>query len=393
MKRFLQAFILTICLTLMTVSALAAEFAVTANAATVNMRAQPSKDSTLIATYQPGHWMEIWGQSGSWIGVRDINGRTGYISKNYLDMPNDMYANIRLVQNPQKNGFLNLRAQPSYSAPVLGIYYSGAPCIVLQDDGTGWVQVMIEGKTGYFRTEYLGPSRTMLWADDYATVVSANGGSVNLREGPGYGYRAIGQCRPGSYVMVLQRSVDSWWRISYNGMDGFMDVAFLRDGLLSPGQQGSVPTVRPAPQPTYQPQPDVSGGYAVVSNPKSSQILYLRSQPMAGTKELGQYRNGTRVKVLEQGTGWCKVQVQQDGKVGYMMTRYLNLVNLPAIPTKTVVHPQKTFVNLRSQPSADAGIMLRVPHGSQVTVIVPGASWTQVNYDNNIGYMMTMFLK
>ena len=87
------------------------------------------------------------------------------------------------------------------------------------------------------------------------------------------------------------------------------------------------------------------------------------------------------------------MRVPLSGKTGYMMTRYLTLYGLPVTPTKTVTHPDHTYVNLRTRPSAAGSITLRVPHGSTVTILTAGGEWAQVKYRDTTGYMMTYFLK
>ena len=61
---------------------------------------------------------------------------------------------------------------------------------------------------------------------------------------------------------------------------------------------------------------------AYVNNPKATQVLNLRETPSQSARSIGQYRNGTMVKVVSRGSTWCEVYVGT--KHGYMMTRYLS---------------------------------------------------------------------
>ena len=61
---------------------------------------------------------------------------------------------------------------------------------------------------------------------------------------------------------------------------------------------------------------------AYVNNPRSTQILHLRETPSQSARSIGQYYNGTQVKVVSYGATWCEVYVGT--KHGYMMTRYLS---------------------------------------------------------------------
>lgn len=357
-------------------------FGVTYKSSTVNLRQQPTQYSTRLGSYPSGSWMAISGESGNWYYVTAPDGRTGYMSKNYVQTAQDAFGTIGVVANPKATSFLNLRQSPSYSARVLGIYYNGVPFVLLSHSGDGWYRVRVNGLEGYFREEFI-TTRTCTYSEEVATIVTPGGTGLNLRTGPGMGYASIGQYRGGRYVMVLQKG-SGWWRVSVDGQVGFMNSDFLREGILTPEESlaeggGSTGIAQP--------------GYALVSNPRVTQVLNLREQPSTTSRVLGQYRNGERLTVLAQGTEWCRV-MDEHAVVGYMMTDYLNLRNLPATPTMTVNHPQKSFVNLRTGPSTLTGsVLVRLPHGAKVTVLVPGDSWVKIRYNGYTGYAMSYFLK
>lgn len=357
-------------------------FGVTYKSSTVNLRQQPTQYSTRLGSYPSGSWMAISGESGNWYYVTAPDGRTGYMSKNYVQTAQDAFGTIGVVANPKATSFLNLRQSPSYSAKVLAIYYNGVPFVLLSHSGDGWYRVRVNGLEGYFREEFI-TTRTCTYSEEVATIVTPGGTGLNLRTGPGMGYASIGQYRGGCYVMVLQKG-SGWWRVSVDGQVGFMNSDFLREGILTPEE-----SLAEGGGSTGIPQP----GYALVANPRATQVLNLREQPSTTSRVLGQYRNGERLTVLAQGAEWCRV-MDEHAVVGYMMTDYLSLRNLPATPTMTVNHPQKSFVNLRTGPSTLTGsVLVRLPHGAKVTVLVPGDSWVKIRYNGYTGYAMSYFLK
>ena len=92
-------------------------------------------------------------------------------------------------------------------------------------------------------------------------------------------------------------------------------------------------------------------------------------------------------------TEWCAVTRQATGVSGYVMTQYVTLSNLPSVPVRRVSHPAGTFVNLRSAPNMNQNnVLVRVPHGTSVTIVSPGPDWCKVQYGGTTGYMMTYFL-
>jgi len=267
---------------------------------------------------------------------------------------------------------------------VKGIYYNGVPCVLLNYSG-GWYNVRVDGVEGYFREEFI-TRYSYPCAEEVATIVTPNNTGLNLRRGPGMGYPSLGQYRGGRYVMVLQQGKD-WWKVSIDGKVGFMNTDFLQDGILQPGTLTST-------QPEGSTHTDAAAkGYALVSNPRATQVLNLREGPSTTSRVLGQYRNGTKVTVLRQGTRWCRV-MNAEGIVGYMMSDYLTVYGMESTPVMKVTHPQKSFVNLRSVPSMTEGeVLKRMPHGAQVVVETPGDGWVQVNYNGTTGYAVAYFLQ
>jgi uncharacterized protein YgiM (DUF1202 family) len=362
------------------------DFALVSGTEALNLRAGPGTEYEWRGSLAAGNWVGLLGESGNWYYVYLLqSGQYGYMSKNFLkrtEGENAPAGNTGVVTNPQPNQFLNLRAWPGYDAQVLGIFYNGAAFTLLSSTPDGWYQVLINGQVGYFRSEYVrltgsgGSGQT-------AVIRSGNGGKVNLRNAPAYaGSRIVGQYAPGTQVNVVLSSPlpGSFWKVSVNGMAGYMDSTFL--------------SVSSPVQPVYPDQPGgkpATSGTAVVKNPKATQKLNLRAMPSTTAKVVSQYRNGVKFDVIQAGETWTKVYGSASGNIGYFMTKYLRLSN--AYFTKTVQN-NGSFVNLRSSPSKTTGkVYVQVPSGSAVTVLIPGDEWCQVRYAGTVGYMMTTFLK
>ena len=108
--------------------------------------------------------------------------------------------------------------------------------------------------------------------------------------------------------MTVLLKGNGWCQITGGGLTGFMATRYLSNmGTTNSGSNSNSGTV--------------STRTAYVNNPKSTQVLYLRESPSQSAKALGQYANGTQVKVVSYGATWCEVYVGT--RHGYMMTRYL----------------------------------------------------------------------
>ena len=384
-KRYLKAAVLlTVLLCAFAACALANEFGVVYRTTTLNLRSEASSSSQWLGSYPSGTWVRINGWQNNFYRVYTPDGRNGYMSKNYIDVDynEEDYAWMAVVDNHNGGAFLNFRAQPSYHAQVLDIFYNGVPLYVLSA-ANGWYCVEINGQVGYVRSEFLTDwGRGQYGSPIVATIKTPNNTAMNLRSGPGMNYPVIRQYTGDSYVSVLAKGND-WWCVAADGSVGFMSSDYLVEGLHSAKDNAA------------EMAPSVGGSpYAVVSNPVSTQALNLRQYASTASMVLDKLYNGDRLWVDEQGTEWCAVTDQVTGFSGYVMTKYVKLYNLPSRPTRRVVHPSGTFVNLRTAPNMTQGnVRTRVPSGSVVTILSPGPDWCKVQYNGYTGYMMTYFLQ
>jgi len=383
MKKRYIALLLTLLLCVLTGTALAADYGVVYRTDSLNLRSQGSSSSQWLGSYSRGTWVQITGSQNNFYRVVTPDGRTGYMSKNYIDTY-DSGDNVWMLKVTNRNGgaFLNFRAQPSYNAQVLDIFYNGVP-LHASALVNGWFTVEINGQTGYVRSEFVDDLGRAPGSATVATIKTPNNGRLNLRSGPGMQYPVIRQFAGDRYVSVLAEG-DGWWCVSIDGHVGYMSDDYLIKGLHSARDIAA-----------GTPSGGSIGGspYAVVNNPRSTQTLNLRRYATKASEVLDKMYNGEQLWINEQGTEWCSVTHQTTGVSGYVMTQYISLRNLPATPTRRVVHPAGSYVNLRSAPSmTQNNVLMRVPHGSTVTIVSPGPDWCKVQYGGYTGYMMSYFL-
>lgn len=371
---FLSAMLLFTC-------ALASEYGVIYRTESLNLRSQASSSSQWLGSYPKGTWVQINGSQNNFYRVYTPDGRSGYMSKNYIQaVEENNYAWMQKVYNANGGAFLNFREKPSYSARVLDIFYNGVPLYV-HSYQNGWYCVEINGQVGYVREEYVADMGVQaLGSSEVATIKTPGNTAMNLRSGPGMNYGVIAQFPGDSYVSVLAKGTD-WWYVSINGYHGFMSDDYLVDGLQAARDLAADKSTTASSQ-----------AYAVVSNPKSTQALNLRQYASTASRVLDKLYNGRRLWINEQGSEWCAVTDQVTGISGFVMTKYITLHNTTA-STRMVTHPNGSYVNLRS--SRDMGqdnVILRVPHGQWVTVLSPGTDWCKVQYNGFTGYMLSYFL-
>ena len=306
---------LTLLLTLPAL-ALAADFAVV-RGGRLNLRQYPSSSSQSFGKYDSGSWVDVQGQGASgWYAVRTMDGKTGYMAGNYLTFAQSGSIGTVAYAN---GGYVNLRRGPSLDYAVVTRVTSGTTISIL-DASYEWnyVSATVNGATytGYMHDSLINKSTTT------ATVSTRNGGKVNVRRGPSSSYGSIGSLKSGTRVTVLLKG-NGWCQITGGGLTGFMATSYLSNMGTTGGGSGTVTTRT-----------------AYVNNPRSTQVLYLRETPSQRARALGQYKNGTQVKVVSYGATWCEVYVGT--RHGYMMTRYLSFNGTYVTPTPRYVYVTPT---------------------------------------------------
>jgi len=236
---------------------------------------------------------------------------------------------------------------------------------VLGFDGN-WAYVEVGGQKGYMYAQYLGSEGSA----SYTRYVNTNARGLNLRAEPN---GVILGSYPRGTAVTVHSSNGGWSKVTVGGQSGYMASQWLSSHKPSSGSVSSI-------------------GTAVVSNPVSTQVLFLRSEPSTASEALGYYRNGKTVTLLEKLDGWYKVKV--DGQIGYMMAKYLSVGSSAVSGSATVYNPNgNSYVNFRSGASLNAAVISTVPVGTTIKVLDKGTDWTKTEIDGVTGYISTWFLK
>jgi len=115
---------------------------------------------------------------------------------------------------------LNFRCGPGTRYPALRVLKRGEVFTYL-GSANGWAYIRLaDGTEGYVYEKYI-----RVWQDaDFLTVVARR---LNLRRGPGTGYKRIGSLPRGTIVPVLGRK-NGWVLTEAGGKSGYVSAAYLR---------------------------------------------------------------------------------------------------------------------------------------------------------------------
>lgn len=199
---------------------------------------------------------------------------------------------------------------------------------------------------------------------------------LHLRTKPDSTAPSLGKYYSGVEVTVLSTQGADWAKVRIGILEGYMQTKYLALDAQPRSVKSAIPTL-------------------TVSNPNATDRLNLREKQSATSASLGRYYNGTSVEVLGVGDTWDHVRV--DGKLGFMMAKYLS-ASQNITGAATVNNPKPTDrLNLRTKPNDTAPSQGRYYNGTAVTVLENTSSaWVKVKIGTGTGaaegYMQTKYL-
>ena len=204
-------------------------------------------------------------------------------------------------------------------------------------------------------------------------------------------------------VVGLVEKGTTWCRVTYAGKTGYVLSGYL-------AFTGNPPTAGADPQTAW------------VMTATGS--LYIRSKPQSTAVKVATVPRLAQLMVYSKGATWS--QVVWNDISGYAMTQYLtftkpaelsatqNIVStdtaaepeqsapvaepvldptLVAVEDMTAtINPENATLNLRTECSETAAILMEMPKGETVELLMQGDTWCKVRYQEQEGYCMTKYL-
>ncbi len=298
----------------------------------LRMRSQPNTSSSTLATAPTNAQVDVLEDAGNgWykVSYRDVE---GYMSGQWLSIALDGAVNDGAApQQPDaaetghvNAGPLNVRSGPGTSYKKVGSLSQGASVTVLEK-ADGWYKIASGSVTGYVSAQYITldtvaapapaepvpavPAETA--PADPAPAQPAepetgyvNSGPLNVRSGPGTGYKKVGSLSQGAAISVVEK-LDGWYKIAGDSVTGYVSAQYVTLGALPDPDAAAKDAVS-----------DDSTGYVNTS------ALNVRSGPGTGYEKVGTVRIGDEVAITEKLDGWYKIT--SGGVTGYVSSEYIS---------------------------------------------------------------------
>ncbi|MBQ8556593.1 MAG: SH3 domain-containing protein [Clostridia bacterium] len=306
-----------------------AAYVTSKNGLSVRLRTGPSLQYSTIASYAVGTSVTIMTMGDTWCRVR-IGGRTGYMMTEFLtttkpDVSEPNYGTAYTAYVVSDNGLpVRLRTEMSTDSNIISTYNVGTQ-VTVQEYGSIWCRISINGVTGYMMTRYLSTTKPSTSTTSYtAYVTSSNGKSVRLRSGAGKGYTTLATYSVGTQVTIVEYG-RTWCKVTVNNRTGYMMTEFLTTEVPSIVSSVSISATSVWPGQTL---------YATVS-PSDASVTYEWINDKgywvgSGSSYTVQTTDaGRKIRVRVTGkdgssgtatSSWATVQGNGNVSVGYMLT-------------------------------------------------------------------------
>lgn len=226
--------------------------------------------------------------------------------------------------------------------------------------------------------------------------------ALRMRSKPNTGSSILTTLYKGTKVEILSAEENGWYKVSYNGKEGYMSADWLNVVVTASTQ---APSTAPSEEPPAEDPPaqePAAEEPAVITVNSTAVVtdgpLNIRTGPGTGYDKAGLLLRGDKVTVLEILDGWYKVSAK--GSEGYVSARFIapdtsgssGTQNQTQTQPQTQVKTQNALVlsgplNVRSGPGTSYTRVGSLKVGTTVTVIGKSGQWYQIKYANLTGYV------
>lgn len=309
-----------------------------------------SSKSDKLQSLKSGTKMYItkWEKNG-WCKASTSSGKKGYVYYKYLeDRSFDSFKGQLLdkavyrsapTKEASARGYLDVATRVDVVGQIGGWYYIKTP----------------DGDKGFIYNNHVGDTYS---AYDAVAINKRN----CIRKGPSSDASVYKKVSEGTEMEVVNRQ-GNWYTVK------------LRNGYVGYTYKNNIKTAD-----------CLDEDFGAFKTYASDKVNYLRKAPWSKSTTLKKVSAGTKLTALNKLGGWYKVKTS-DGTIAYIYESRISNYDTSKDKNESSITPYKAVTMdktnyLRSKPTSKSDVIMKVPQGTDVTVVGKSGGWYNVVLDD-----------
>ena len=311
---------------------------------------------------------------------------------------------------------IGLRKGADSSHEIITSIPSGARVNIIDKVSKDWYKVSYKDFTGYLQAKDIRVLGDELNQDNVG-LISAN--QLNVRTSPNENGQVIGTLHKNDKVNVLDKSIDGWYKIDFNGRRAYVSSKYVN--LISYKNNEVKKEVKKEP---------IEG----IGKVNINTALNVRQAATNNSKIIGSLKGGEKVNIISENNGFYKIEF--NNSYGYVYSKYISKdetnkkdqevkketskvkqedvknnniakskkevnVNPKAEPVvlavrsinKTGIVNVSSSLNVRSEASTSSKVIGSLSGNSKVTIVGEEGAFYKIEYKGSHGYVAKEYVK
>ena len=311
---------------------------------------------------------------------------------------------------------IGLRKGADSSHEIITSIPSGARVNIIDKVSKDWYKVSYKDFTGYLQAKDIRVLGDELNQDNVG-LISAN--QLNVRTSPNENGQVIGTLHKNDKVNVLDKSIDGWYKIDFNGRRAYVSSKYVN--LISYKNNEVKKEVKKEP---------IEG----IGKVNINTALNVRQAATNNSKIIGSLKGGEKVNIISENNGFYKIEFKNS--YGYVYSKYISKdetnkkdqevkketskvkqedvknnniakskkevnVTPKAEPVvlavrsinKTGIVNVSSSLNVRSEASTSSKVIGSLSGNSKVTIIGEEGEFYKIEYKGSHGYVAKEYVK
>ncbi|MBI6008500.1 SH3 domain-containing protein [Clostridium perfringens] len=304
---------------------------------------------------------------------------------------------------------LGLRKGADSSHEIITSIPSGARVNIIDKVSDNWYKIGYKDFTGYVQAKDIRVLGDNLNQDNVG-LISAN--QLNVRTSPNENGQVIGTLHKNDKVNVLDKSIDGWYKIDFNGRRAYVSSKYVN--LISYKNNEVKTEVKKEP---------IEGTGKVNINT----ALNVRQASTTNSRIIGSLKGGEKVNIISESNGFYKIEF--NNSYGYVYSKYISkdgdsekvqVVKQEEVKKEKVDESKKeakatpkaepvvlavrslnktgivnvsSSLNVRSSASTSSKVIGSLSGNTKVTIVGEEGAFYKIEYKGSHGYVSKEYVK